>query len=124
MTVRNAGKTAVLATNPVFPEIGIDSRVRWAGLTPELFSIRTSYETIGYCKPNPAYYRVLAHRTGCDPEECLMIGNDTQDDLAAKKIGMQVFLLTDCLIHENGEDCSGVPQGDYDALLRYLREIL
>ena len=50
------GIRVILATNPLFPRIATDKRIRWAGLTPEDFEFFTTFEDIGFCKPNPAYY--------------------------------------------------------------------
>ena len=64
----------------------------------------TTYENINYCKPNPAYFKEVASRLGIEPSECLMVGNDAVDDIAAEKAGMKVFLLTDCLINKENVD--------------------
>lgn len=37
-----------------------------------------------------------AQRVRLSPEECLMVGNDAQEDMIAETTGMKVFLLTDC----------------------------
>lgn len=97
-TVKEMGLRVALATNPIFPAVATQSRIRWAGLEPEDFELYTTYENIGYCKPNPDYYREITTRLGVSPEECLMVGNDVTEDMIAGSIGMQVFLLTDCLI--------------------------
>lgn len=49
-----------------------------------------------------------------------MIGNDVVDDMVASKIGMQVFLLTDCLINKNGEDISKFNNGNFEDLFKFL----
>lgn len=115
-----AGYRLVLATNPVFPAIATESRVRWAGLEPEQFVLRTTYENSCFCKPNPAYYQALLAQLGCRPERCLMVGNDVAEDMVASTVGMQVFLLTDCLINRRGADISRFPQGGFQALLRQI----
>ena len=51
-----------------------------------------------FCKPHVQYYEEIADRIGVHPEECLMIGNDTGEDLPASKIGMKTFLVEDMLI--------------------------
>ena len=38
------GYKVVLATNPIFPAIATESRMRWAGLAPEDFDYYTTYE--------------------------------------------------------------------------------
>lgn len=72
----------VLATNPIFPLFATETRMRWNGISPDSFCCITSYETSGACKPNPVYYRELLEKIGCRPSECLMIGNDVDEDMA------------------------------------------
>lgn len=122
--VKEAGLRTILATNPIFPSIATESRIRWAGLKPEDFELYTTYENIGFCKPNPAYYQEILNRLHLAPEECLMVGNDVTEDMAAQTIGMKVFLLTDCIINKNGQDISVYPNGSFDTLLNFLKENL
>ena len=109
-----------LATNPIFPATATQSRIRWAGLDPEDFELCTTYENIGFCKPNPAYYMEITRRLGVRPEECLMVGNDVTEDMVAAEIGMQVFLLTDCLINRERKDISMYLHGSFDQLIDLL----
>ena len=76
-----------------------------------------------YCKPNLNYYKELLERLNLTPEECLMIGNDVDDDMIVEKLGMKVFLLTDCLINKSGADISVYPHGSYDALDSFINHI-
>jgi len=89
----------------------------------EDFELCTTYENIGYSKPNPLYYTELAKRIGVEPSECLMVGNDVSEDMVAKNVGMQVFLLTDCLLNKKKEDISGYPQGGFRELMNYLEAL-
>ena len=52
-----------------------------------------------------------------------MVGNDVDEDMAAKKVGMDVFLLTDCLINKENKDISSYPHGDFDALNEYIKAL-
>jgi hypothetical protein len=52
-----------------------------------------------------------------------MVGNDATEDMVAETLGMQVFLLTPCLINKHDLDLSRWPQGDFDALLDYLDKL-
>lgn len=114
-------KAVVLATNPVFPSIATNNRMGWVGLAPNDFDLVTTYESIGYCKPNPHYYTEIAKRIGVLPSECLMVGNDVSDDMIAATVGMDVFLLTDCLINSKNEDISKYPNGDFEQLFQYIK---
>ena len=118
--LKKIGYKVALATNPIFPERATRWRMNWAGLTPDDFEFYTTYENINCCKPNPAYFIEVAKRIGVEPQECLMVGNDVSDDMVAEKVGMKVFLLTDCLINKNEEDITKYPNGSFDELMEYI----
>ena len=117
------GLRLVLATNPIFPAIATESRMRWAGIAPEDFVLYTTYENSRFSKPNPEYYRDILRQLGLAPEECLMVGNDVGEDMIAADLGMQVFLLTDCLINKADRDISAYPHGDFEALMAYMEKV-
>lgn len=119
-TVKEMGFQVALATNPIFPASATERRIRWAGLEPEDFELYTTYENIGYCKPNPDYYREIAKRLGVEPEQCLMVGNDVTEDMIAETVGMKVFLLSDCLINKERKDIDQYKRGGFDQLLEYI----
>lgn len=121
--VREKGYRVVLATNPLFPDIATRKRVNWAGLSTEEFECYTTYENSCYCKPNPDYYRELLSRIKAQPEECLMVGNDVQEDMIAETLGMEVFLLTDHLINRSGTSIEGYRHGDFAVLATYLKSL-
>ena len=121
--VRSLGAVPVLATNPLFPDVATRSRIGWAGLTPEDFALYTTYENINWCKPNPDYYREILRRLDAEPADCLMVGNDAGEDTAAEAIGVETFLLTDCLI-DRGADISRWAHGEFDELAVWLRQKL
>lgn len=121
--LKEMGFRVALATNPVFPAVATQNRIRWTGLTTDDFELYTTYENSHYCKPNPAYYTEVAEKLGVKPEECLMVGNDAMEDTAAEKIGMKVFLLTDCLINKENIDISAYPNGGFDELMRYIANL-
>ena len=118
---KEMGFRVALATNPIFPAYATQSRVRWAGLEPEDFELCTTYENIGFCKPNPCYYIEIAKRLGVSPEECLMVGNDVTEDMVAAETGMQVFLLTDCIINKEQKDISAYPNGSFSQLMDFIK---
>lgn len=120
--LRQKGYTLAIATNPVFPVIGIESRLSWAECNKEDFSLLTTLENSRFTKPHGGYYRDVAEALGVLPEECLMVGNDVSDDMPAEKVGMRVFLLTNCLENPKGEDFSRYPQGGFAELLSYIEE--
>lgn len=122
--VKSLGLRTVLATNPIFPHYATESRIRWAGLEPSDFEFYTSYETSKFSKPNPKYFLETAERAGISPAQCLMVGNDATEDLAAAETGMKVFILTDCLINKHEKDLSQIPHGGFSALWEYLKTLV
>ena len=52
-----------------------------------------------------------------------MVGNDALEDMAAADAGMQVFLLTDCLINKYNRDISAYLHGSFPELLEYIRSL-
>lgn len=122
--LKERGIRCVLATNPIFPAVATRARMAWAGLRESDFDLVTTYENSRHCKPNPDYYKDILAELGLTPEECIMVGNDATEDLAAAKLGIPVFLVTDCLINKHQADLSDVPQGDFDDLMTYLRTAL
>lgn len=123
VTVKQKGLRVALATNPIFPAIATQNRIRWAGLVPENFELYTTYENSRFCKPNLDYYRDILTTLGVCAEECLMVGNDVDEDMVAQNLGMQVFLLTDCLLNKSGRDISEYPHGDMEQLIEFVNAL-
>ena len=46
-----------------------------------------------------------------------MVGNDVGEDMVVEALGMQVFLLTDCLINTQKKDITAYPHGSFEQLL-------
>lgn len=121
-TLKSRGYRLILATNPIFPPIATNQRIAWAGLSMEDFEYVTTYDNSRFCKPNPNYYREIFKKLELKPQECLMVGNDVTEDMVARTLGCEVFLLTDCLINKGKEDISAYPQGGFEDLLRFIEE--
>lgn len=118
--LKDKGYRVILATNPIFPKLATQNRIGWAGLKPEDFELYTTYEDIGYSKPNPEYYSEVLRRINAKPEECIMIGNDATEDMVAESLGIKVFLLTDNLINKNNVDIDKYPHGSSKDLVEFL----
>ena len=84
-----SGAKVVLATNPVFPRLAVEARLEWAGLAGSPFTAITSYENSSFCKPNPGYYLEILQATGLQGPDCLMVGNDSKEDLVAAELGLR-----------------------------------
>ncbi len=120
---KDLGFRLVLATNPVFPRIAVEKRLSWAGLNPDDFEWITTYENSHYSKPDPHYFLEIAKTIKVAPEEILMIGNDMREDYGAIKAGMDLFILTNCLIPYEKHSLSTVKHGDISALKAYLSQL-
>ena len=123
--LKERGIRVVLATNPLFPAIATRQRIRWAGLRSEDFELVTTYENSRRCKPNPDYYREVLAALGVEPESCIMVGNDVDEDiLPARELGMKTFLLTHSLLNRKGRSLEGIDRGGFaelkDFLLKHL----
>ena len=114
------GYKLVLATQPVFPAIATETRMRWAGLDREDFELYTTFENSNYTKPNPEYYKAILKRFDCKPQDCLMVGNDVDDDMIAGTLGINTFLLTNNLINKNNVDINQFKHGNFNDLLTYI----
>ena len=119
--VMSRGLRVCIATNPLFPEIATRKRLSWAGINPTDVAFYTTYEDHCYCKPSKGYFFEVAKRLGVEPCECLMVGNDVDEDMAAADAGMQVFLLVnDYLLNRTNKDISAYPHGNFEDLLAYI----
>lgn len=121
--LQQKGYCVALATNPIFPSVAVTTRLQWLGLSPDDFSLITSYENSRYCKPHLEYYGDILRQLKKEPFECLMVGNNPVDDMRASETGLSVFLLTDYLENETDVDCSEYLQGDHQALCDWLSSL-
>ncbi|MGE5528990.1 MAG: HAD family hydrolase [Patescibacteria group bacterium] len=92
------GYTPVIATNPLFPKCAILERLAWADCADFPYAYITCGEEMHFCKPNLEFFTELLARIGRTPRECLMVGNDMEEDIIAKRLGMATALVTDFLI--------------------------
>jgi FMN phosphatase YigB (HAD superfamily) len=121
--LKEKGYLLVLATNPVFPKVATQARIKWAGLNPEDFELITTYENSSYCKPNLDYYKAILTMIGKQPKECIMVGNDVKEDMGVIKLGIDAFLLKDCLINSEEADIESLTQGSFDELLEMIKRL-
>lgn len=120
--LKSKGYTLAAATNPIFPAVATHNRISWTGADKNDFVLVTTYENSCSCKPNPEYFTEVSEKLDIKPEHCLMVGNDVDEDMiAASSVGMDVFLVTDCIINRSDKDCSLYKQGSFKDLLNYAR---
>ena len=118
-TLRGKGYDLILATNPLFPAEGVHTRLSWIGLSPEDFSLITTYDNSTFCKPFPGYYQEILQKTGKTPAQCRMVGNNPLDDMSAAKLGLDVYLVTDYIENEKDLPIDAFPQGSLASVLAW-----
>lgn len=118
--LKSNGYKLCVATSPVFPRIAIEKRIEWAGLDINAFVFVSTYENSHFCKPKPEYYIEILEKLSVAADDCLMVGNDTLDDMSASKAGINTFLLTDHLVNRNGYDVSLYNHGDISSLYKFI----
>jgi FMN phosphatase YigB (HAD superfamily) len=121
--LKEKGYRLILATNPLFPRIATHSRIKWAGLEAEDFDLITTYENSSFCKPNIKYFEEILKNTGLSSKQCMMVGNDVNDDMIVETIGMDTFLVTDCLINENGDNINRYKKGLFSEFNDYIKSL-
>lgn len=122
-SLREKGYGLVLATNPIFPASAIETRLGWVGLAGSDFDYVTTYENSRRSKPNPGYYRDILAHIGKRSENCLMVGNNPVDDMAAREAGLAVYLVTDCIENPDALPIDGFPHGSFRELEAVLAEL-
>lgn len=113
------GLEIVIATNPVFPQPLVEARLQWGDLAGFEFSLVTSFENSSYCKPNTNYFADILQYIQRSPQQCLMVGNDTEHDLSASQLGITTFLVDTWLIERDESYCADF-RGSHLDLFRFL----
>ncbi|KAF0227580.1 MAG: hydrolase [Erysipelotrichaceae bacterium] len=121
--LKEKGYTLVIATNPMFPRIAIEKRISWTGLDRKDFAYVTSFEDNHYCKPQVQYFEEILKDIHKDASECLMVGNDAQEDMAANSVGIQTYLITTHLIHRQQREIQADHKGSYADFLLYVQSL-
>ncbi|GAE26571.1 hypothetical protein JCM9140_2653 [Halalkalibacter wakoensis JCM 9140] len=115
------GFRVAIATNPVFPKVAITHRMRWARIENLPFELVTVYEDQSFTKPNKEYYLDICDRLNIKPEECIMVGNDVQEDMVTSTLGMKTFLVEGYVI-DRGEPIYQIDdRGTIDRLLTKIK---
>ena len=121
-TLTAKGYRLVLATNPLFPRIGTLTRMKWAALTEADFELITTYEEFSYAKPNLGYYEEILSTLNLNPSQCLMVGNDVEEDMVVLEMGMEAYLVTDCLLNPKNQDLSRFQSGSLNDFALFAQE--
>ncbi|MDH7578095.1 MAG: HAD family hydrolase [Bacillota bacterium] len=114
------GFQVAIATNPVFPERAIRERMSWVEIGDLPYALVTTYENSHFCKPRVEYYEEVIGHLGVKPQECLMIGNDVEEDLVARKLGVRTFLVEDWLLNPRDLPIETDYRGSFRDLASFL----
>lgn len=118
-TAFDLGFDVVIATNPIFPSEAIWQRLSWANVADFPYKLVTTYENSHASKPQLAYYREVLSKINHMPEECLMVGDEDMDMVAAK-IGIKTFLVPSATTNISIE----TPKPDYTGSLYDVMRLL
>lgn len=121
--LKEKGYRLYLTTMPLFPRIAVEKRVQWAGCDPQVFERITTYDNSTSTKPHLEYYRENVEAIGLKPEEILMVGNNTREDLSAMKLGLDGYLVTDWLLNPDGFDIDSVKHGSMADFLKFVEDL-
>ena len=105
------GYPVLLTTMPMFPPRAVAERLQWAGLDVADFARVTTYDNSRAVKPRLTYYAENLAAMDVRGEDVLMVGNNTVEDLAFMKLGVDAFLVTDHLIDPLDYDMDTIKNG-------------
>lgn len=122
-TLKEKGYKLYLTTNPLFPRIATEKRIKWAGLNINDFELVTTYEDTHYCKPNIKYYLEVINKHNLDVNQCLMVGNDVKEDGIIETIGVPVYLVDDCLLNKDNIEITSKYKGSSKDFLEFVKQL-
>lgn len=120
------GHHLAIATNPLFPQVAVQHRLRWAGLEPDdyPFEVISSFENFHFSKPNPAYLAEVLGVMGWQDTPVLMVGDDPVHDVqAAEELGIAMFWIAadDAELPVGRADVAG--QGSVGELCSWIESV-
>ena len=121
--LKKKGYQIVIAANPTHPECAIKECLSWAGVEEGDYIYISTYENSCFTKPNLNYYRRLLKIIDKDPEDCIMVGNNVHEDMCAFKLGIDVFLIDECIINEFNEDTLEYKRGGWKEFCQFVDEL-
>ena len=123
--LKKKGYKLVIATNPFFPKVAIQKRIKWANLNINDFEFVTFGEESHYLKPHLEYYQEILKKLNIsDPKEVMMVGNDVDEDMVSSKLGFETYLVTDCMLSRYGLEKNVKNKGTSSDFLVYIKENL
>lgn len=119
--LKQKGYRMICSTNPLFPSIASHSRLRWSGVDTYAFDYVTTFEDFHYCKPNPQYFEEVIEKYNVDRDNCIMVGNDAQEDGAIQALNIPLYLINDHLINRNDAPITADWCNDSKAFLELVK---
>jgi FMN phosphatase YigB (HAD superfamily) len=121
--LKEKGYTLAVATNPLFPRKAVLHRIEWAELNPDDFDYISSYEHNHYCKPRLEFYKEVLESLDKYPHQCMMVGNDVEEDMVASKLGIMTYLITDHLINCTNNRIESDYKGTYEDFYKFVCDL-
>jgi FMN phosphatase YigB (HAD superfamily) len=121
--LKEKGYKLVIATNPLLPLQANLKRISWAGLNYKDFSHITCFEKSTFCKPRIEFYQEVLKTINKKPSECLMVGNDVLEDLVIQKLGVETYLITDCIINKHNQPFESNYTGNYNEFFSFVQTL-
>ena len=121
--LRAKGYRCNVVTNPMFPKIAIEKRIEWTGCDRRDFDYVTSFEKNHFCKPQLKFYEEVLSHLNVDASECLMVGNDIQEDMIVSKLNIDSYLITDHVIQKDVIPESVTYSGNYEDFFRFVESL-
>lgn len=121
--LKEKGYRLIIATNPMFPKIAIEKRIEWTGCDRNDFEYVTSFEKNHYCKPQLKFYEEVLSDLNLDASQCLMVGNDINEDMIVSKLNMSTYLITNHVIQDSIIPDSVNYSGNYDDFYQFVKDL-
>lgn len=121
--LKEKGYRLVIATNPMFPKIAIEKRIEWTGCDRADFEYVTSFEKNHYCKPQLKFYEEVLSDLNLKAEECLMVGNDLNEDMIVSHLNMKTYLITNHVMQAEPLPESVTYSGQYEDFYKFANEL-
>jgi len=121
--LKEKGYKCIIATNPMFPKIAIEKRIIWTGCDRDDFDYVTSFEKNHYCKPQLKFYEEVLNDMNLSAEECLMVGNDINEDMIVSKLKIKTYLITNHVMQNEVIPDSVTFSGEYENFYEFVENL-
>ena len=115
------GYEVIIATTPILPATAIIQRLEWADVADFPYQLITTIENSHATKSlvHLHYYKQILEKIGHRAEDCLMVGDEAKDMIAAK-LGLRTFHV----ISKNMELDKTIPKPTYTGSLADVGSII